>query len=57
MGKYNRETLSFTKKQTTLLFDIANHKNCSKAYIMRTAFDFWCANINPDWLPQNKGGE
>jgi hypothetical protein len=54
MTKYIRETLSFTPHQTKLLFQMANHKNASKAYIMRQAFDFWCANIGSDWLP-NKG--
>ena len=54
MNKYYRETLSFTSHQTKLLDKIAEHKNASKAYIMRTAFDFWCDNIGKEWLP-NKG--
>ena len=55
MSKYIRETLSFTPQQTDLLYKIAYNKNASKAYIMRTAFDFWCANIGSEWLGTNKG--
>ena len=54
MSKYFRETLSFTPRQTKILDHVAGYKNASKAYIMRTAFDFWCDNLDPDWYGGNE---
>ena len=54
MGKYTRESYTMTKEQANILHKIAEHKNASKSYIIRTAFDHWKDSIGIDWLKKKE---